>query len=113
MQTISRFLQKSIRDVDAIARYGGEEFIMAIPDADKEAAFIMAERLREELSKIKLENLPQITVSMGIATYPTDSTDIEGLIKKADVAMYAAKLAGRNKSVKYSSEIKLIGDNDT
>jgi len=38
LKTISQFLQKNIRDVDAIARYGGEEFVMLIPDADKEAA---------------------------------------------------------------------------
>lgn len=98
--------------MDAIGRYGGEEFVMLIPDADKDAAFCLAERLREELSKLKLEDLPKITVSLGIATYPTDGTDIEELIKKADIAMYAAKQAGRNKTVKYSNNIRLTQDND-
>ena len=100
LQTISQFLQKNVREVDAVARYGGEEFVILIPDADERAAFFLAERLREALSKIKLENLPHITVSLGIATYPNDGTDIEDLIKKADIAMYAAKQAGRNNSVK-------------
>ncbi len=113
LQAISKFLQKNIRDVDAIARYGGEEFVMLIPDADKEAAFCLAERLREELAKVKLEDLPPITISLGIATYPSDGTDIEELIKKADAAMYAAKQKGRNKAVKFSSAIKLIRDNDS
>ncbi|MBT8371265.1 MAG: sensor domain-containing diguanylate cyclase [Deltaproteobacteria bacterium] len=113
LQTISQFLQKNVRDVDAIARYGGEEFVILIPDADERAAFFLAERLREDLAKIELENLPPITVSLGIATYPSDGTDIEDLIKKADIAMYAAKQAGRNKSVKYSDKIKLVSDNSS
>ncbi len=112
LEAISHFLQKNIRDVDAIARYGGEEFVMLIPDADKEAAFRLAERLREELAKVKLDNLPPITVSLGIATFPTDGTDVDDLIKKADAAMYAAKRAGRNKSVRYAEHIQLIRGRD-
>ena len=106
LEAISQFLQKNIRDVDTIARYGGEEFVMLIPDADKESAFSLAERLREELARVNLDNLPPITISLGIATYPVDGTDIDDLIKKADAAMYAAKKAGRNNSVKYSENIR-------
>jgi len=113
LKTISKFLQKNIRDVDAIARYGGEEFVMLIPDADKEAAFCLAERLRDELAKVELEDLPPITISLGIATYPSDGTDLEELIKKADAAMYEAKKQGRNKVVKFSKAVKLIRDKDT
>ncbi|MEE4263672.1 MAG: diguanylate cyclase [Desulfobacteraceae bacterium] len=112
LKAISKFLQKNIRDVDAIARYGGEEFVMLIPDADKEAAFCLAERLREELSKVKFEDLPPVTISLGIATYPSDGNDLEELIKRADAAMYEAKGQGRNKVVKFSSSIKLIRDRD-
>ena len=113
LKTISKFLQKNIRDVDAIARYGGEEFVMLIPDADKEAAFCLAERLRDELAKVELEDLPPITISLGIATYPSDGTDLEELIKKADAAMYEAKKQGRNKVVKFSKAVNLIRDKDT
>jgi diguanylate cyclase (GGDEF)-like protein len=113
LEAIGQFLQKNIRDVDAIARYGGEEFVMLIPDADKEAAFSLAERLRQELARLKVGNLPPITVSLGIATYPTDGTDIEDLIKKADAAMYAAKRAGRNQSRKYSAHIQAIRDENS
>jgi diguanylate cyclase (GGDEF)-like protein len=108
LQTIGKFFQKNIRDVDIIARYGGEEFILMIPEADREAAFCMAERLREKFSEIDLGELPNITISLGIAAYPDDGTDIEDLLKKADAAMYAAKQAGRNKAMKYSKDIKLI-----
>ena len=110
LEAISQFLQKNIRDVDTVARYGGEEFVMLIPDADKDAAFSLAERLREELARIRFDHLVQITISLGIATYPTDGTDIDDLIKKADAAMYAAKKDGRNTSVKYSDTIRVIRD---
>ena len=111
LQGIAKFLQNDIRDVDTVARYGGEEFIMLIPDADKEAAFCMAERLREKLAEFRVDGFPQITISLGIASYPDDGTEIQDLIKKSDVAMYAAKQAGRNKTVKYSSDIKSIQEN--
>jgi len=112
LKTISQFFQKNIRDIDAIGRYGGEEFVMLIPDADKKAAFCLAERLRKELAKVKLEDLPPITISLGIATYPSDGTEIDELIKKADAAMYEAKRKGRNRAVKFSRAIKLIRDED-
>ena len=108
LRAIAKFFQSNIRDVDAIARYGGEEFVMVIPDANQTAAYGLAERLRKELVNTKLEDLPPITVSLGIATYPSDSTDIEELIKKADAALYEAKRKGRNTSVNYSDTIELI-----
>jgi len=110
--SISHFLKKNIRDLDAISRYGGEEFVMLLPDADKDGAFGLAERLREELAAIKLDNLPPITVSLGIATFPTDGTTVEDLIQKADAAMYAAKRAGRNTSVKYTEHLQSNRDQD-
>jgi diguanylate cyclase (GGDEF)-like protein len=117
LEAISYLLKKNIRDVDAIARYGGEEFVILVPDADKDAAFGLAERLREEVAKVKLDNMSPITVSLGIATFPTDGTDVEDLIRKADAAMYAAKRAGRNKSVIYDEHLhrsaSLEGNNRT
>jgi diguanylate cyclase (GGDEF)-like protein len=68
LQTIGKFFQKNIRDVDIIARYGGEEFIVMIPEADREAAYCMAERLREKFSEIDLGELPNITISLGIVS---------------------------------------------
>jgi diguanylate cyclase (GGDEF)-like protein len=112
LEAIAKFFQKNIRDVDAVARYGGEEFVMLIPDADQSAAFCLAQRLRQELANVNLDDLPPITMSLGIAAYPSDGTDIEELIKKADAAMYEAKRRGRDKAVKFSKAIKLIRDSD-
>jgi diguanylate cyclase (GGDEF)-like protein len=113
LKAIGQFLQQNIRDVDVVARYGGDEFVIMIPEAAQDAAYILSERLRKQFSKLKLENMPPITISLGIATYPLDGTELEDLIKKADSAMYAAKRAGRNKVVKYTPDIKLVGEKDT
>ena len=109
LKAIGKFLQQNVRDVDVIARYGGEEFVIMIPEAAKDAAYILSERLRSQFAKLKLEKFPQITISLGIATYPFDGTQLEDLIKNADAAMYAAKRAGRNKVVKYTPDIKQVG----
>jgi len=108
LEAIGKFFQKNIRDVDIIARYGGEEFILMLPEEDKEAAFCLAERLRERFAEIDLGHLPKITISLGIAAYPIDGTEVEDLIKKADAAMYAAKQAGRNRVMKFGNDTKLI-----
>ena len=110
LKAIGKFLQQNIRDVDVIARYGGEEFVIMIPEATKDAAFSLSERVRTQFAELKIENFPQITISLGIATYPFDGSDLNDLIKKADAAMYAAKKAGRNNVVKYTPDIKLVGE---
>ena len=112
LKAIGKFLQQNVRDVDVIARYGGEEFVIMIPEAAKDAAYILSERIRKQFAGLKLENFPSITISLGIATYPVDGTQLEDLIKNADAAMYAAKRAGRNKVVKYTPDIKQVGETD-
>ena len=109
LKEIGRFLQQNVRDVDIVARYGGEEFVIMIPEAAKDAAYSMSERLRKKFSKLKFENLPQITISLGIATYPFDGKQPEDLLKNADAAMYAAKRAGRNQVARYTRDIKQVG----
>ena len=47
-------------------------------------------------------------MSLGVATFPEDGTEIEALVKKADIAMYAAKQAGRNRTVGYDGPVKLV-----
>jgi diguanylate cyclase (GGDEF)-like protein len=110
LKEIGRFLQQNVRDVDIVARYGGEEFVIMIPEAAKEAAYSLSERLRKKFSRLKFENLPQITISLGIATYPFDGKQPEDLLKKADAAMYAAKRAGRNQVAGYTRDVERVRD---
>jgi len=99
LKAASSFLRENLRQADIIARYGGEEFVIFFPETDKTSASVLAERLRVGFSEIKLDNLPKLTISIGIASYPDNGKDIESLIQNADAAMYRAKQEGRNRVV--------------
>jgi diguanylate cyclase (GGDEF)-like protein len=105
LKIIANFFQKNVRDVDIISRYGGEEFVILLPEADKEEAYTVSERLRKKLCELEIDDLPKLSISLGISSYPEDGGDIEMLIKKADAAMYAAKQSGRNRVVIYDKEM--------
>lgn len=102
LKEVGKFFQKNMRHEDIVARYGGEEFVIFLPETDKKAAYILAERLRKKFSQIKLDNFPNPSISIGIATFPEDGKDIESLINNADTAMYSAKGKGRNQVVQIS-----------
>jgi diguanylate cyclase (GGDEF)-like protein len=107
LKVVSKFFLKNIRDIDIISRYGGEEFLILLPEATKDEAYTVSERLRKKLVEFKVDDLPQLTVSLGIASYPQDGQDVEVLIKKADAALYTAKQDGRNKVVIYDDDMEL------
>jgi diguanylate cyclase (GGDEF)-like protein len=107
LKAVGTYLQSSIRDVDSIGRYGGEEFIMFLPETGSDSAFILADRLRNGVAQLEVGNLPPVTISLGIATFPVDGKSIEELVQKADAALYAAKENGRNQVVIYNEDIPL------
>jgi len=107
LKAVGAYLQKSIRDVDSVGRYGGEEFIMFLPETGSESAYILADRLRKGVAQLEVGNLPAVTISLGIATFPDDGKSIEELVQKADAALYAAKENGRNQVVIYNQDIPL------
>ena len=86
MECRELFQNKHTAGVDIVARYGGEEFVILFPETDKEAAYVLAERLRKGFSQIRLDILPRLSISLGISTYPEDGKDIKTLIKNADIA---------------------------
>ena len=99
LKDVSNIITKNIREIDLVARYGGEEFCILLPEADKTGAHAVGERIRKSIEKhvIKAyDESTQITVSMGISSFPEDSKDVEGLIEAADKALYEAKREGRN-----------------
>jgi len=84
---------------DIVCRYGGEEFIVMLPDCTKEQAGKMAEILRRNVESEKIilrREQINVTVSIGVASFPFDAQIKEELIHKADQAMYKAKKQGRN-----------------
>ncbi|WP_445682872.1 sensor domain-containing diguanylate cyclase [Radicibacter daui] len=90
---------KSCRDSDLLARVGGEEFVILLPGADLGAAEELAERLRERIEQTSLViegNHVPLTISLGCAE-AAGMEDLQGLLDRADRALYAAKSEGRNR----------------
>ena len=109
LQELAQRVEAQVRASDVAARYGGEEFVVLLPNTDDEAGARLAERIRAAVSATLIE-LPggesvRITASIGIAGIAPDKdeTDLktigDSLIARADVALYSAKTAGRNKVV--------------
>ena len=104
---IAKILRRTCRATDIVARYGGEEFAVVLPDTNKESAWGLAERLRQAIEKndfIGQEVQPNknLTISLGLASFPEDAKNKEALIAKADSALYQAKKAGKNRTHIYS-----------
>ena len=107
LKAVGEHLHGSIRDVDCVGRYGGEEFILLLPETDKDAARRLSERLRKGIAAMNTDDLPNTTISMGIATFPEDGTNADELLLRADAALYEAKKKGRNRVVGYTETIPL------
>lgn len=87
---------------DTVARYGGEEFVVILPETDKKGAFIKANRIMEDVRKFSFANKEKqpsgnMTVSIGIAEFPSDGGSWDEIVRKADESLYKAKYAGKDR----------------
>ncbi len=100
LRELSNEISQTVRKIDIPARYGGEEFIVILPETTKEDAVIIAERLRINISKIKVKAKDDIyispTTSIGVCQYPMDGEEAKTLINSADTALYHSKHNGKN-----------------
>jgi diguanylate cyclase (GGDEF)-like protein len=107
LRIAARVIQGELRPGDVCGRIGGDEFLLALPDSDAWGAERVVERLRSAVAAVtphSRENRgPGLTFSAGIAEYPRDARDQQGLMRLADGALYRAKRSGRNRCVVYSS----------
>jgi diguanylate cyclase (GGDEF)-like protein len=97
---VGAILAVAVRESDILARYGGDEFIVVLPETPASGALVIAERLRRAIEEHRFLE-PQgiaarISASFGIATYPDHALSPEGLIQKADQAMYRVKEREKN-----------------
>jgi len=109
LATVAERVLNNARKVDLTARYGGDEFFILLPDTTPEEALALSDRLHQAVANEPIA-LPdgkvlRLTVSIGIATYPTHAASIDELIKRADEALYWIKSHGRNRIRLYSPEI--------
>lgn len=104
-QTLKAFAElcrSSVRDHDHLARLGGEEFALLLPCTARDEAVTIAERLRVAVENMKIPDAPaslRVTVSVGVAMVDASERDIHDALARADLALYGAKMRGRNKVV--------------
>jgi len=103
-------LRRNLKGKDFSARYGGEEFIILLPNTTQDNACIVADQIREEISKKRLkikktgQTIGNITISMGVSEIRERDTAIS-VVERADAALYLAKDSGRN-NVKSEKDLK-------
>src|SRR5262249_35056072 len=101
LQGIAGVFRDELRNYDVPARFGGEEFSILLPETSREAGVEIAERIRcavaaREFAVATSPGPIRATVSIGVAAFPADAKNADELIHHADVAVYGAKLQGRN-----------------
>lgn len=101
LRQMGELLRNLCRSSDVVSRNGGEEFSMLLDNCPLEDAAVIAERVRSRVEETSFELTNRahihITVSIGVATYPSPVGEIEELVLRADTALYEAKRLGRNR----------------
>ena len=96
LKRVASAASEGLRNTDLIGRYGGEEFVIILPNTDASLALQIAERVRAKVEASQHDAQPMVTVSLGIASTGGEDTG-HSILKRADVALYEAKSAGRNR----------------
>src|SRR5882757_5458515 len=113
LKGIAEIFRQQLRHYDVPARFGGEEFSILLPETPPDQALEIAERIRRAVAEREFEvetatEPIRATVSLGVAAFPKDGVDANELIHQADLAVYRAKLQGRNRVLGASTEPLLL-----
>lgn len=116
LRYFARHMMSRLRRHDSFFRYGGEEFLFCAPNTDIEQGRAMVERLRQEVAEMEITDQAhppiRVTASFGLALLDAD-VPVEQSIERADKALYAAKAAGRNRTVIWDSSLETLGASRT
>ncbi|MFL5885999.1 MAG: diguanylate cyclase [Thermoleophilaceae bacterium] len=103
LEVVGECLAEGKRVSDEVARIGGEEFAAILPDTDEHGAYLFADRLRSRVA-VACRSLPgELTISLGVATFPQHGHEGDSLVRAADQALYMAKRLGRDRVVVYNA----------
>jgi diguanylate cyclase (GGDEF)-like protein len=98
LRAVSTILKQQLRKSDLLCRYGGEEFAIVVPETTGENAMRVAEKLRRQIETHHFPGVPRpVTISCGVADYPTHGITRDEVVAAADSALYNAKQLGRNR----------------
>lgn len=100
LKELTSLIRANVREMDLICRYGGEEFCVLLPEASLEDTQVIAERLRVDVEQRTFQAYGkelQMTISLGLASYPDQAQSVQGLIDISDQCLYHAKESGRNR----------------
>jgi diguanylate cyclase (GGDEF)-like protein len=103
--TFARHVQRHIRSQDFACRYGGEEFVVVMPAASREVAAQRAESMRAALGSLRTsvpDSVWRLSASFGVATFPFDGNSFHDILRRADEAMYEAKMTGRDRVISWN-----------
>ena len=99
---VSQMVRTLCRKPDIVAQYVSDELAVILPETDASGAFVVAERIRESISRCEFVDQEgarnaKLTASLGVANYPLNTADLEGLTRQVESALYKAKVTGRNR----------------
>ena len=104
LKQVAQTLKKNSRTTDFVCRYGGEEMSIILPNTNAEDALFNAKRINKAIAEKEFQLNPtetgKVTISVGVATFPDNANDAQGLIEFADKGLYYAKEHGRNQVIK-------------
>lgn len=106
LSQIGRTLKNTLRKNDYVGRYGGEEFVILLPETGFNDAYLICEKLRKNVEELVMlgDNKP-VTLSFGVAEYPTHGLNEEELMERADQSLYFSKKTGRNRTTVWNESI--------
>ncbi len=102
---IANILGGSQRQTDIVARFGGEEFAVVLPEVGLAAAQRVAERFRVLVEERFVDCPADVTISLGVASWPHHGTTVDELLRSADQALYASKAFGRNRVTVFDARL--------
>ncbi|WP_313621606.1 sensor domain-containing diguanylate cyclase [Achromobacter sp.] len=103
IRDMAQIMRECSRPSDVLCRSGGEEFLILLPGVGAREATNVAERLRRHVAQWKSQGASPVTVSAGVAQWPTGGRNVDEVFRAADAALYAAKERGRNRVVMHEA----------